>query len=205
MTVSLTGFNRNQVPVIAFSGSCLANSGCIKNTSIHPYLFTVTYNQNITGSFTLTDQNGLVSTIPVAVTNIDRTPPTANIQYSNPYPTNTGVIASIVNPSEPITIVNNNGQTGYRFDENGTFGFVIMDRAGNTNTISGTVNRISKNAPSAKVIYSTTGTTSQNIVATLSNFTNSGTIVTNNSGQISYLFTNNSEFTFLLKDPAGNL
>jgi hypothetical protein len=59
----------------------------------------------------LTDSAGISNTIAVAVTNVDRTPPTATIQYSNPNPTNTGVVATIINPSEPITIINNNGQS----------------------------------------------------------------------------------------------
>ena len=203
--VSLTWFNRPQVPIITFTGACLNNWSCIKNNSVHPYLFNVTYNQNSTGLFTLTDSAGISNTIAVAVTNIDRTPPTATIQYSNPNPTNTGVVATIINPSEAITIINNNGQSWYTFNNNGSFWFIIMDKAGNTSTINAAVNRISKSAPTARVIYSTTWATQNNIIATLTDFSVSGTVVTNNNGQISYIFTHNTEFIFLLKDPAGNI
>lgn len=207
--VSLTWFNRLQTPNITFTGSCLILGHCIKNSSYNPYLFAVTYNQNTTGtstgSFILVDNNWVTNKIDVTVTNIDRTKPTAQIQYSNINPTNTSVTATIINPSEPITVTNNNNQISYTFSWNWVFPFSIIDKAGNITILTASVNRINKNAPSATVVYSTTGNTKNNVIATLTNFSTPGTLVTNNSWKISYTFTHNTEFVFLLKDPAGNV
>lgn len=205
VTVSLTGFNRPQIPAITFIGTCINNGTCTRDNSYHPSIFTITYRQNGTWIFTITDSAGIVNTIPFAVNTIDKTPPTTTIQYSNTNPTNTWVIASLVNPSEIITITNNNGQNWYYFADNGSFTFHFKDSAGNTGSRTATINWINRNAPSATVTYSTSNTTKNNVTATLTNFTTPGTVVTNNSGQISYIFTHNTEFIFLLKDQAGNV
>lgn len=203
--VSLTWFNRSQTPVITFSGTCLSLWTCVKNSSINPYLFTVTFTNNGTGYFQLTDQNGVPNMLPVVVNTIDRIAPLANLSYDNPNPTNTGVTVSIINPNEAIKILNNNWSTGYYFTGNGSFVFQMSDTAGNINYLTATVNWINKNAPTANIIYSTTGTTTNNVVATLTNFSTSGIVVTNNSWSISYTFSYNRDFIFVLKDPAGNI
>lgn len=203
--VNLTGFNRPQIPVITFSGPCLNAWTCIQNSSIHPYLFNVTFSNNGTGQYTLTDQNGVTNTISVYVNNIDNTPPIVSLQYSNTNPTNGNVTVSLINPNEPIIVKNNNWATGYTFTGNGNFIFNVSDLAGNTTNIVATVNWINKNAPTATVIYSTTGQTTNNVIASLTNFSVPWTIITNNSGSSSHTFSYNKEFIFILKDPAGNI
>lgn len=205
VVVSLTWFNRPQVPIISFSWSCLSAWNCIQNSSIHPYLFNVTFSNNWTWVYTLTDANWVTNTISVYINNIDHTPPTASLQYSNTNPTNGNVTVSIINPNEPIIVKNNNWSSGYTFTWNWNFIFNISDLAGNTTNLLATVNWINKNAPSATVVYSTTGNTTNNVVATLTNFTVPWTIITNNSGSSSHTFTYNKEFIFILKDPAGNI
>jgi hypothetical protein len=81
----------------------------------------------------------------------------------------------------------------------------MSDLAGNITNLTASVNWINKNLPSAQVIYSTTGQTTNNVVATLTNFSTSWIIIVNNSGSISHTFTFNKDFIFILKDPAGNL
>ena len=203
--VSLSNFNRPQTPVITFTGQCITLWTCVQNTSTHPYLFNVTFNNNWTGAFYLTDANGITNTLPVVVNTIDRIAPTANISYDNTNPTNTWVRASIINPNENITIINNNWLTGYTFTGNWTFIFKMKDLAWNITNLTAAVNRINKNAPSANIIYSTTWVTSNNVTATLTNFNTSWITVINNSWSISHTFTYNKEFIFILKDPAGNL
>lgn len=205
VVVSLSNFNRSQTPIVTFTGSCLWLWTCIKNSSTHPYLFTVTFSNNWTGSFQLTDANGISNTLPIVVNTIDRTAPLATLQYDNINATNSGVTVSIINPNEPIKVLNNNWLTGYTFTGNGTFIFKMSDLAGNITNLTASVNWINKNLPSAQVIYSTTGQTTNNVVATLTNFSTSWIIIVNNSGSISHTFTFNKDFIFILKDPAGNL
>ncbi len=203
--VSLQDFNRPQTPIITFTGQCLTAWTCIRNSSTHPYLFTVTFNNNGTGEYKLVDTNWISNTVPVVVNTIDRIAPLANLQYSNTNPTNTWVIVSVVNPNETIRIVNNNGSTGYLFTGNGAFTFQVSDLAGNITNLTANVNRINKNSPGASLVYSTTSSTTNNVTATLTNFTIPWTIITNNSWSISHTFTHNKEFIFVLRDPAGNI
>lgn len=78
---------------------------------------------------------------------IDKTAPTASISYSNQNLTNQDVVVQLINPSEEITIVNNHGASTYTFTKNGTFAFIIEDKAGNQATIKANVHNIDKDAP----------------------------------------------------------
>lgn len=87
---------------------------------------------------------------------IDKKMPTAEISYNTKEETNE-VVATLINESETIKIINNNQNREYMFTENGTFEFEIMDLAGNTNKIVATVDWIKKqdtsgNKPSEPVI-----------------------------------------------------
>lgn len=203
--VSLQDFNRLQTPIITFTGQCIAAWTCIKSNSVNPYLFTVTFNNNGTGEYKLVDENWISNTIPIAVSTIDKTAPLASLQYDNTNPTNTWVRVSVMNANESVKILNNNGSTGYLFTGNGSFTFQLSDLAGNITNLTANVNRINKNSPGASVVYSTTSNTTNDVTATLTNFTIPGTIVTNNSWSISHTFTYNKEFVFILRDPAGNI
>lgn len=89
---------------------------------------------------------------------IDTTAPTASITYSIAELTNQDVIATL-NPSEPVTVTNNNGLTTRTFTDNGNFSFEFIDAAGNSGAIAATVNNIDKTKP----IISLVGTTPVNI------------------------------------------
>ena len=65
-----------------------------------------------------------------------------------------------MNPSEEVTVLNNNGEMSYTFEENGTFTFEFVDRAGNIGTANAQVNWISK-MPEYTLTYSTTDPTNQ--------------------------------------------
>ena len=203
--VSLSNFNRPQTPIITFTWQCLSLWTCTQNNSTHPYLFNVTFNNNWSWSFKLVDENWISNTIPVVVNTIDRTAPIANLYYDNTNQTNTSVKASIINPNEEIIILNNNWLTGYVFTWNWTFIFKMSDKAWNITNLTANVNRINKNAPSANILYSTTWLTTNNVTATLTNFSTSWITVINNSWSINHVFTHNKEFIFILKDQAGNI
>ncbi len=68
--------------------------------------------------------------------------PTAEIKYSTTSVTDKEVVATLVNPSSEITIVNNNGSNTYTFKENGSFTFEFVDKEGNKGEATATVNWI---------------------------------------------------------------
>ncbi|MBE6154953.1 MAG: hypothetical protein E7163_05255 [Firmicutes bacterium] len=95
------------------------------------------------GVYVLT-ANDLAGNTASATFEIDKTAPTAEVEYSTTDWTNGDVIATLVNASETITITNNNGSKKYIFTENGTFTFEFVDRAGNEGTATATVENIDK-------------------------------------------------------------
>ncbi|MGE5418417.1 MAG: hypothetical protein ACM3UZ_16885 [Acidobacteriota bacterium] len=132
----------------------------------------------------------------------DDVPPTADISYDIYSVTNSSVVASLIDPSEPITVTNNGGSTQFTFDNNGTFTFEFVDATGNTGTATATVTWIDKTAPTAQINYSTTDPTCGSVVATL--VPSEPVTVTNNGGSTEYTFTDNGSFTFEFVDAAGN-
>lgn len=99
--------------------------------------------KNYTDAITITDNTvvkarckneaGSYSDIAtLIISNIDRTPPTASVEYE----TNADrtITATLVNPSEKITVTNNNGSWNYVFRKNGEFTFEFQDDAGNIGT-----------------------------------------------------------------------
>ncbi len=170
------------------------------NNSSKEYIFT----ENGTFKFEFVDKAGNFGSITATVTNIDKTSPTASVIYSKTDLTNENVIVTLVNPSEEITITNNNGSNSYTFTENGEFTFEFVDKAGNIGTITAKVENIDKTAPTAKVEYSTTELTNEDVIVTLVNPSEEITI-TNNNGSNVYTFTENGEFTFEFIDKAGNI
>lgn len=100
------------------------------------------FTENGTYTFEFTDLAGNKGTIEANVTWIDKTVPTAEITYSTQETTSEAVIATLTNPSEKITITNNDGKDTYVFKENGDFTFEFVDEAGNKGSKKATVNWI---------------------------------------------------------------
>ncbi len=75
---------------------------------------------------------------------IDKDSPTAQIKYSIETTTDKEVIATLVNESEDITIINNGTSRQYTFNENGEFTFEFVDKAGNKGTATAKVDWIKK-------------------------------------------------------------
>ncbi len=95
----------------------------------------------------------------------------------------------------------------YKFTKNGEYTFKYKDSRdeNNSNVRSNTarVNWIDKEKPTAEIKY-TTDSTSKKVFATLTNESENITII-NNSGNRTYTFTKNGEFTFEFQDAAGNI
>ncbi|MDE6292765.1 MAG: NPCBM/NEW2 domain-containing protein, partial [Bacilli bacterium] len=130
--------------------------------------------------------------------------PTAGVAYSTTEPTNEDVVARLVNASGNIKITNNGGKDTYTFTKNGEFEFKFVDKdTGLSGSAKAVVDWIDKTAPTAKIKYSTTKPTQNEVDATLTDLSEEVTIV-NNSGQDTYTFSANGSFTFEIQDKAGN-
>jgi len=77
---------------------------------------------------------------------IDKTAPTATVNYSTTNLTNQDVVATL-NPSESVTVINNGGLANHTFTNNGDFTFGFVDIAGNTGNIMASVDNIDKTPP----------------------------------------------------------
>ncbi|MBO9604468.1 MAG: GH32 C-terminal domain-containing protein [Paenibacillaceae bacterium] len=80
-----------------------------------------------------------------AVTVVDRTPPSAHIEYRRTDPSAQQVVATLV-PDEPVTVLNNGGSTSYTFAYNGSFTFEFVDAAGNKGSATAVVADMASNS-----------------------------------------------------------
>ncbi len=126
---------------------------------------------------------------------------TWTIDYSPSTLTNTDVVATITGFDEPGTVILNNWWSpSYTFIDNNSFNFELSGTT-TTATATATVNRIDRDAPTANIEYSTTGATNQDVIATITWF--SEDIINLNATWNT--FTTNGTFTFTYSDLAGNL
>ena len=100
---------------------------------------TYTFTENGEFTFEFEDSKGTKGTAKAEVRCIDKVVPTATISYNISELTDENVIATLTNPSEEITITNNDGNETYTFTENGEFTFEFVDRAGNKGTVKAKV------------------------------------------------------------------
>ena len=119
--------------------------------------------------------------------------------------TNKDVVATLENFSEEVEILETTDSTtgSYVFRENGEHTFRIQDKAGNISEIVAKVDWIDKVAPTAEITYDITDKTIDNVVAKLTN-QSEDIMIENNHGSKYYVFTENGEFTFIIRDKAGN-
>ncbi len=155
-----------------------------------------TFTENGSYTFTLTDEVGNYSTITVNVDWIDRTPPTAKIEYSPDSPTNGNVTATLTEISEDIQ----ESERSYTFTDNGSYTFTLTDKAGNVSEITANVDWIDRTPPTADVEYSTESPTNENVTVTLIDISEDL-----QDSETSYTFTENGEYTFKISDKAGNI
>lgn len=162
-----------------------------------------TFTKNGEFTFEFKDSAGNIGSKKVVVSWIDKDPPTVIPKYSTTKKTKEPVTVTLTEPSEEITVVNNDGKDSYTFTKNGTFIFEITDKAGNNVQVETKVDWIDKNIPTASIKYSTTEKTENSVIATLVNPSKEVKVI-NNDGKKTYTFTKNGSFTFLIEDEAGN-
>lgn len=158
---------------------------------------------NGTHTFYYIDRAGNVGSKTIKVDWIDNTPPEAILTYDITHITNKDVTVKLEFNEENVKIINNNQKDTYTFTQNDEFTFEIEDAAGNANTATAVVYWIDKEAPKAKIEYSTQDSTEGVVTATLVDPSEEISIVNNNHID-SYTFTKNDTFTFIIEDNVGN-
>jgi len=130
--------------------------------------------------------------------------PNASIDYDVLTITSGDVVATLTGYSENITIKNNWWSNQYIFHGNWSFMFLYEDASGNLWSTEAVVSWIDKEKPSANIEYSPVETTTWTVLAQLTWFSETGVIIINNAWSGKYLFEDNWDFVFFLKDLAGN-
>ncbi len=212
VTLTITGFNKEGVNVTILDENNNLNNeiSTISDTALETVddelsssPSTYTFTENKTVIFQLTDRAGNVSQVPITVDWIDRVAPNATLKYSTTSLTNENVTVTLENFTEDgVVVKNNDGNSSYTFEKNGSFTFEIEDKAGNKNSITATVNWIDKEAPNVNVSYNTTDWTNQDVVATLEGLEDGDTIIS--EGGATHTFKENGSFEFIVRDEAGN-
>ena len=168
---------------------------------------TYTFTENGSHTFVYRDSRNKEHEIVANVDWIDKVIPTATVSYNINEATTGEVIASLVDISEEVTFISKdlNEDNSYTFRENGTYNFVIEDKAGNQATITAIVSWIDKTAPTAKVNYSNSEATNQDVVAYLSDISEEVTFISEGLNEDhSYTFVDNGNYDFIIQDLAGN-
>lgn len=162
---------------------------------------TITFLENDSYTLKFQDELGNVGTKTIKVDWIDKEAPTSEFTYSTTDLTDKAVTATL-DPSEPITVLNNNGSDSYTFNDNGTFTFEFEDMVGNKGSATANVYWISK-IPKVELSYSTTKPTNKDVQVTLD--LEEGFRLMNNGGKNVYTFTDSGTFDFEYLDKNGNL
>lgn len=123
--------------------------------------------------------------------------PQAQVTYSTQAPTNQDVTATLNLPQGCTAEV-----TEYVFEDNSTYTFTYTDANGAQHTAQAAVTWIDRIAPTGQVVYSFEGWTNQPVTATLEQLSEDVTFADGSDG--SYVFDTNRDYTFTIRDAAGN-
>lgn len=160
---------------------------------------TITFLENDSCKLIFQDELGNIGSKVITVDWIDKESPVANIDFSTTAITDQAVTATL-DPSEPVTVINNGGKDTYTFEDNGSFTFEFMDAVGNAGSATAEVYWIAE-MPEVKLTYSNQKPTNQNVNVTLD--IESGYKLMNNGGKNVYTFEDSGEFAFEYIAPNG--
>ena len=166
---------------------------------------TYTFTDNGAFEFTISDAAGNTSKLNAEVNKIDKIKPNPIISYTTQDWTNSPVEVSIDfnNESQPVTITNNNGLNTYWFSENASFTFDYSDIAGNSDSITISVNNIDKKQPEIESIWYSTEKLTNGIV-NVKVYTDEYVTFIDGSGNGYMSFEDNGSYEFVFEDRAGN-
>ena len=156
----------------------------------------ILWTYEITYSITDSDWN---AAIPITryVTVDTKSAPTALVSYSTTGTVSGDVIATIGDFSESITWLN---EVSHTFTWNGIFTFTFEDLYGNTGSAIANVFWIDKTPPTAFVVYNITWTTDNDVIATLTWFSEPIAWWS----VLNHIFTGNGSFLFTFRDLVWN-
>lgn len=129
--------------------------------------------------------------------------PTADVIYDISVATKNDVVVSLTNFSEEVVILNNGGSDTYTFKDNGTFTFEFESLSGAKGSAVAKVDWIDKVKPTVVVEYSDKNATNLSVLVTLKNYSED-IVILNNNGSNEYVFEENGEFIFDIRDMVGN-
>ncbi|NLC67926.1 MAG: DUF5011 domain-containing protein [Clostridiaceae bacterium] len=185
----------------------------LNNNGSNTYVFS----NNGSFTFQFVDVAGNEGSCQVVISKIDRTPPGGRLEYSTLTWTNQDVVVTLIaedDSCEPVIVLNDEvdkENNTYIFTENGSFTFRFRDAAGNTSTLTAQVDRIDKEPPVLKVMYSnvvvddgneTLIPTNTMVKASVS--ANEPVTLLNDGGGSVYQESNGDTFIFVARDRAGN-
>ncbi len=165
-----------------------------KVANINPLRFEFT--ENGTYVIEYVDRAGNKGSSTIVVNLIDKTLPTAELNYDYSGPTNKDVTVTITFNQE-ITLVNDSNT--YTFTENGEYIFEYMDADGNVYSLTAKVTWIDRTPPTASVEYDKSDS-SKAVVKVVDASEN----ISFAEGNGTYEFTENGTFVIEFYDAAGN-
>ena len=174
---------------------------------------TKTYTENTVENIIVKDLVGNTTTVNVKVTNIDKTAPTVQVNYSTTELTNQNVVVTI-KANEQLQAVSGWSLSADKmtltktYTANTTETVTIKDLAGNTATVTVKIANIDKTAPTAQVSYSTTELTNQNVIAKIKANKQlqeiNGWTLSADKMTLTKTYTANTTENVTIKDLAGN-
>jgi len=165
---------------------------------------TYTFISNGEYQFVARDKAGNTAITTASAIRIDKTPPTLSYSLSPLGKTPFSVFATLT-ADESVTWLNNSGRPSMQFKSNGSFIFKAQDYAGNISEIKVDVANITKESTPVSLEYSTIKPTSQDVYVTVypENKKNDVIFVINNDNSKIRKFSENGEFAFSYRNPAG--
>jgi len=222
---SPTGWTNGNVTIVLKNINDTGGSGYDK-TRLPDGTYTTNTNVSYTVSdngsyqFTVYDKAGNSTTKTVIISNIDKVKPTAIVSYSTTLPTNGNVVVtvkaeddrsgveSILLPDGTLVV---GDQVSYTVSANGTYDFVVTDKAGNQTVVKAVVSNIDKTPPTLTLTANPTAWTNKPIRITASAsdaggidriVLPDGTVVRQTTASITV--TQNGTYTFEAYDKVGN-
>lgn len=186
-----------------------------------------TFTENGTFTFEFVDMAGNHGTAHAEVTWIDHSLPSAHVTLTPNGWTKDDIIVHVSVPGNPPRALAGFAVSGhaeliqsqpavdgpegslveaaYRFTSNGTLGFTIIDlQTGIENYETIVVDKIDRTPPTAKLLYSHTSWTQDDVTVRLIDMSDDKSSVTVLSDEV-YTFTDNGNYTFRFRDEAGNI
>lgn len=223
LTVKVTDISANIVMMKTAEGEDLdinyfkENGSAVSITPSREITKTFTIEHNCTFNVYVKDELGSSYLYAIVINNLDEqkdtTPPILTVAYSTLENTNQDVQVSItanekIRPVQGWTLSDNQMKLTKTYTENSTEQVTVLDLAGNRTMQIVNVMNIDRVAPSLTVSYSTTETTIEPVMVTITANEElqalAGWTLSNDQMKLTKTYSQNAEETITVKDLAGN-